>query len=340
MKKLLFIIVVMFLTGALFAQEKSNYEKYWEAREDSIVESQKVVENPVIKSDKPITIFDRMKESKDSKPEGYNQGYVEGYKDANENYIGEPFYYSSFFSPFSFSLTFGLWGYPYYGYPYHSYYWWDPWYSYYWWDPWYYPYYGYPYYGHRYYWGYGGHADHGVGMLGSHNYGYGYSRYESGSTNHKSFANSYPMTRRSSSYKTTNNFASKSRTQLSSIQSNRRSYISPENKPVYSRSKNKSYSPNYSQPRMSTRPSYNNSKGSYSNQSQNRTMKNSYPIQNRTSRSYSTTPRSSSSKSYSMPSRSSNHSAPSRSSGSYGRGSFGGSSGSKSSGSYGSGHRK
>lgn len=40
MKKLILIIILAFLTSVLFSQRKSNYEKYWQAREDSITKSQ------------------------------------------------------------------------------------------------------------------------------------------------------------------------------------------------------------------------------------------------------------------------------------------------------------
>lgn len=307
MKKMLFIFVVIFLTGALFAQ-KSNYEKYYEARDDqetqqqdSIAKSKQIVEIPVVQSNKPATIFSKHKETTQTQ-------VVVVPEDTDVNvYVVEPFDYGLFYSPFAFSVSFGLWGYPYYGYPYYGY----PYYGFY--DPWYYPYWGYPYYGYGYGSGYyhPHDGDHGHGALGWHGYDGGYNGHHDYSyTGNKTFINSHQSSRRPST----------SRTQSSYAQDRRSTSV-------------------YTRPEMSTRPKYNNTKsGSFGTQS-----RNSFTAPQRSqSRSYST-PRSSTpastrsstpaSRSFSSPSHSSGSFGGSRSSGgsysggSRSSGSFGGSSG-------------
>ena len=45
MKKLLLIIGIVLLTSTLSAQKLTNYQKYWQAREDSIARSQTTLSN-------------------------------------------------------------------------------------------------------------------------------------------------------------------------------------------------------------------------------------------------------------------------------------------------------
>jgi len=235
MKRLLFLIAVIFLTSALFAQPKSDYEKYYEAKEAQAaqasqpVQQDTIVEKPVVKKNKPHTIFDKYE------PEQTTVVYTTEDMDNDVNiYVVEPFSYSMFYSPFAFSLSFG---YPYYGFGY-------PYYGYGYYDPWYYPYYGYGYgwgypycgYGYGYpYYGYGGgyypqNGDRGHGMLGSHGYSSGYnsggnSYYGNGngSISSKSLGRSY-------SSRSSNSFTAQSKSQSSA-----RSYTSPENKPKKSK---------------------------------------------------------------------------------------------------------
>ena len=125
MKKLLFSIIVIFLTSALFAQKKTNYEKYWQAREDSIKKSEASVDT--MNSAVSDTIIQNI--------------------EINNYYSDDPFYYSNYIGRF-YHGGFNYWMYS------------DPWYY----DNFYfgYPYWGYSYWGYNGFWinpwnyGYGG----------------------------------------------------------------------------------------------------------------------------------------------------------------------------------------
>ena len=57
MKKLILSIVLVFMAITLSAQRKTNYEKYWQAREDSIKKSQAVnTESQVQRVDQEDTL--------------------------------------------------------------------------------------------------------------------------------------------------------------------------------------------------------------------------------------------------------------------------------------------
>jgi uncharacterized membrane protein YgcG len=298
MKKLFVLIIVIFLTSALFAQPKSNYEKYREAIDDSIAQSQVVQNKAVVKSNRPATIFNRHTET--TKPQTYAD------TDINVNiYVTDPFDYSMFYSPFAFS--FGFWGYPYYGF----------------YDPWYYDYgFGYPYYGYPYYgYGRGGgyyhshEGDRGRGALGSHRYGESYN-HGNGNINNKTLGDRYSSyNRKSSPSVMTNRPAYRENRSMSNSYSQSRMNIRPN----YNNTKTQSGSLGIRQ-----RSRIGNSSVA---QQRSQTKSSSTPR--------SSAPRSSApvSRSYSAPSHSSGGSfSGNRSSG----GSFGG--GSRSSGSYGGSH--
>ena len=208
MKKIILILIVIFATSALFAQvrEKSDYEKYWEAREaakynvDTLqltaeeaknIEYDDVYYQPSQDKKQVTTIFDR--KPKEPKPEGYYQGYGDGYKEGVEDVarlFDDDYYYANriyrfnygfsysyyspnwrfhygFYDPFWYDPFYYDWYSPYYswGYPYYGYnYWYSPYYY-----SWNYPYYNYSwnYYSYNY-----RQSNYGHGALGSRYYGY------------------------------------------------------------------------------------------------------------------------------------------------------------------------
>ena len=354
MKKLWLIIVFVLLALTLSAQKKSNYEKYWQAREDSIKKSQAVnTESQVQRVDQEDTL------------QAIVDTIVQQNPDVQVNYFEyDPFYYSYNLGRF-YHGGLNYWMYT------------DPWfYNNYWtmgmydwnwemgfmgnsfWNPWYYDNYGF---------GYGG------------GYGWWYSNWTPWRYNHWNHDNNWNHNNNWYTHNYNNGGGSGYNGNhgyghtLKEIPSNINKHITsvqPQNKALYQSSR-RSYTPSYNNPRMSTRPAYNNSRvttgsidrrvqtGSYSQSraySQSNTQRSVAPntqrsIQSRAysvpsrgsvsqsqSRSYSNSNSYSNSRSSNYSSGSSNYSSgsSSRSSGSY---SSGGGGSSRSSGGGGSGRR-
>jgi len=303
--------------------------------------------------------------------EGYQDGLEDagGYYDYNDFYYANRL--SRFHSPFYFPYYSSYWRFSYGWYdPFYWDMWYSPYYSYGWGYPYYgYGYgWGYPYYGYGYGWGYpyygGGYyhidyrnANHGYGILGQRSYGYD-NHYNYISTtsrtgmykNNGIVPNSYSrnssdmLGMRRSSPTTSKSVTTQPRTIAPQSQTRRVATITNRNSTVKSpavrsntntqvqtRTSTKSYTPSYSQPRMSTKPMYNNTNTNSTRLNNNQRYNYTLPqTQSKTTtqpRSSVSTPRTSSpsrsnsysaprsytpSKSYSTPSRS--YSAPSRSS--------------------------
>ena len=132
MKKLILIIIFALLTSVLFSQKKSNYEKYWQAKEDSIKKNQVAV------TEKQIVEFDDLyyQPSKDAKKikrdlKEFKRVYVKEVVDTlveensdiqvNTYYNVDPFYYSNMIGRFYYG-GFNYWHYNSFFY--------DPWFDY------------------------------------------------------------------------------------------------------------------------------------------------------------------------------------------------------------------
>jgi hypothetical protein len=335
MKKLLLIIGVVLLTSTLSAQKLTNYQKYWQAREDSIAQSQNALSNNAtenqITSAKSVEYDDLyFQPSKDGKRVKhvrkrnlitedtllYNavDTLVKENPDIQVNYIynDDPFFYSNRIGMF-YHGGFNYWHYNPFFY--------DPWYDFdfgWGWNPYFgytYPYWGYPYYNDFYfgwnnYWGlnfdwnwyhpYYWHNDyrHNNNWYGHNNY-YGYNQQSQ-------------YNRRERPSNLINNQISSRRIQP------QQNIISSQNKTTYQQNR-REYTPSYQNPRMSVRPQYNNTRSNFFGGNRRTTATEQRSTQTRT---YSTP-----SRSYSTPSRSS--------SSSFSRGSFSSGGGSRSSGSSG-----
>jgi len=349
MKNLLLSVMFVLLTLTLLAQKQSNYEKYWQVREDSITKSQMTSSNNATENqltsakpeyddiyyqpDKDAKIIKHKNKKRMSTEDTLRyivDTLVKQNPDINVNYYEyEPFLYSYNIGRF-YHGGFNYWMYN------------DPWlYSNYWmmdnyywnwdygfmgtfWNPWYYNDFGFGYgFGFNNWWysnwspwryNYWNHNEYNNNNWYSHNnYNGGGSGYNS---NH-----GYKYTR-----------------QESSLNTNRRT-VQPQTKELYSKT-NRSYSPSYNNPRMSTRPAYNNSRvnttgGLFNRRANVSTQTRTYSPSN-TQRSIApNNQRSTQSRSYSTPSRNYNNSS-SRNSSNYSSGSSSRSS-NHSSGSYSSG---
>lgn len=284
---------------------------------------------------------------------GYNDGYEEGVEDVTD-YLYDDFSYSSRIYRFNYGFSFGYYS-PYWGFSYGYYnpFWYDPWYY----DPWYYPYsyWGYPYYGYGYpyypYYPYNGYiytdnhytVNSGRGIMGSRYYTYQYhspnkninpnkyydnigtKSYNSGSRNiSSSLSNDIRVnntTRRTSPSTVSKSTIGNTQTRTISNTQNKSSVQSQTQirtieKSTYNQS-NRTYAPSYNAPKMSTRPTYNNTQPHQMDRTS--TQSRTYSTPNRSS--YSTPNRSSSSSSYSAPSRSSSSYSSPKSSNSYSGGS-------------------
>jgi hypothetical protein len=131
MKKILILFAALLLISTLQAQDKkSNYEKYWQAREDSLYGS---------KSTDKVEYDDLYYQpSKDKKAKHVKKDTIEKSVVVHNYYYDNDFYYANRFRHF-YHPTF-YWGFytPYY---------YGGWY-----EPFYYDWYM-PYYSHNYWWG-------------------------------------------------------------------------------------------------------------------------------------------------------------------------------------------
>jgi len=285
-------------------QDKSNYEKYWEEKEMKAGRGHQ--EQPIVQNPKEFDDLYYIPPKDTAKK--YNKKIKKQPVQIVENnyyYDDNPFIYGRFFRPFYFSWNFYT---PYY------YGWYDPFYY-----DWYYPYYvwGFPYYSWNFWWGYPAH-------YGYNNYNH-YNNNYYGNNNHNYNNNISPQySRRERPSNMTQNNPSRRPVQQQIKQPQR---TNPQTMKQYSDGR-RQYTPTYDNPRMSTRPQFNNSKASNTENTNtntgnmNRNMGNTNNIQNRRSemnnqirtytqpqrnietRTYSAPP----SRSYSEPSRMNNSS--------------------------------
>src|ERR1035437_1095384 len=137
MKKLLFIIVATFITCATFAQgNKTNYEKYWQAKEDSITKSQMTLSNNTIRQERQdvdAVVDTLVNENPDinvnyyynTDPFNYSNqlGYYNhgmsmwfNYRYNNDFYFGyNPWFYDDYYFGYNYGYP---WRYNYWGYNY------------------------------------------------------------------------------------------------------------------------------------------------------------------------------------------------------------------------------
>lgn len=242
MKKLLFIIVATFITCATFAQRnKTNYEKYWQAKEDSITKSQMTLSK--YNTENQMTSIN----TQDTLQATVDTLAIEN-PDINVNYYynTDPFYYSNQLGYYNHGMS--MW----FNYRYNNdfYFGYNPWFY----DDYYFGYnYGYPW---RYnYWGY----NYGYNYYNHHNYNhYGYGN------NYGGLGQRYNTHERFGSGRYVNNggvskrVAPEGRMRFTSPNNRNVSNQRSNQKATYSQSK-RNYSPSYNQPRMNTRPAYNNS---------------------------------------------------------------------------------
>ena len=247
MKRLLLIMSLVLMTLVLSAQKKSNYEKYWQAREDSL---NKTTATAKPEYDdlyyQPSKDAQKVKKNKRTDVDQVVDTLVKDNPDIQVNY-----YYND--DPFLYSYNIGRFyhgGFNYWMYT-------DPWYYSNWmYDPydWYwdmrfsgYPYWAYPYY-NQFYFGFG----YNYWNPWRFNYGWGHNWY--GNHNwytHNNWSNGGGNYHR----------PEYGHRETGSALSNHRTVppVTPQNRSLYNESR-RSYSPSYNNPRMSTRPQYNNSR--------------------------------------------------------------------------------
>jgi hypothetical protein len=293
MKKIILTIIGIFTISALFAQvEKSDYEKYWEAKEAARFGDTLVLSTEEAKAQFPEEYDDLYYTSKDKKqvttifnkkskqPVSIEtQSYNKGYNDGIEDMYGD-FYYTSRIYRFHYGIGFSYynpywsisWGNPYWYDPFY-YDWYYPYYSWrypnynynYWYSPWYYDsYYSWRYPNYNYYYSYNYYnyrsPNYGHGALGSKYYGYD-SRYGNTKNSYIPVGNSKSISQQKY---VTNGMRKSSSTALSQPQKSvntvtQERRVNPQDKPLYNESK-RTYTPTYSTPRMSQRPQYNNTR--------------------------------------------------------------------------------
>jgi hypothetical protein len=288
MKKLILSIVLVFMAITLSAQRKTNYEKYWQAKEDSIKKSQAITESPVQRVDQEDTL------------QAIVDTLVQQNPDVRVNYFEyDPFYYSYNLGRFYHGgLNYWMYTDPWF----YNNYWMMDMYSWNWemgfmgnsfWYPWYYDNYG---FGFGYFgWGYPWNNGYGHGFNHNNWYNHNNNNWYTHNGNHP-YNNWYSHNGNHDYVRYNQN-----------IGVHKQTAVQPQNKALYGQTK-KSYSPSYNNPRMSTRPSYNNSRvttGSVNRRVQTNTYSHTYSQPNTqrnniAARNYSHTSRGSS---YSIPSR-------------------------------------
>lgn len=328
MKKLIFILITIFATSALFAQvrEKSDYEKYWEAKEVAKFDDTVKVEQTTIKPEYNDLYYnaklDSIKEQQKSLREEKRDFKKEQQKTVVNNYYYNDFHYANLINKY-YRGSFSFW----YNYQYSSFYsnswYWNSNFGLY--DPFYYDYYPYYSWNYRpYYYWYSPYYSYWHWKPAPkdrihNNYNYNghniqYSHRERPST----------MILNQLTIKKVNIIRNQAETRSSTITQERRTTTttSQQDKPTYSETR-RTYTPSYSTPRMNTRPEYNNSKTrSYNSSGTDRPIYTRPSTQTRTSTSTQTRTYSTPQRSYSAPSRAPS-TAPSRSSGSFNSGSSG-----------------
>jgi hypothetical protein len=282
MKKILLIICLLLLASILSAQKKTNYEKYWQAREDSITKSQTTLSNnatenqitsakpeyddlyyqpgkdiSIVKKHKKVNTEDTLRAIVDT--------LVNENPDISINYMynDDLFFYSNHLGMF-YHGGFNYWHYnPFFYNPWYD--WnWNPYYG----NPWRYGnlgfYDGY-YFGYNSYWGWN------FGWNWYHpyyhnNYWHGQHNNFYGRNNGFNQQPQYGHRERPS-----NNQIDNRRTQP---QERKITGRDPNNRPTYNNER-RAYTPSYNNPRMSTRPQYNNTRVNLIRENTNRYQTNS-----------------------------------------------------------------
>ena len=321
MKKLLLSIALALLTFTLSAQ-KSNYEKYWQAREDSITKTQTTLSKGATEKQvtsakpeyddlyyQPSKDVQKVKKHKRVNTEDTLRAVIDTLvkenPDIQVNYVynDDPFYYSNMIGRY-YHGGFNYWMYS------------DPWYYSNWmYDPydWYWDmrFSGYPY------WNYGfGFGYNNWGWNFGWNWYHPY--YHNNYWNHNNWYTHHDNWNNGGRYNGNHEYVHIR--QESSLSNRRVVPVQPQNKAMYQTSR-RTYSPSYNNPRMPTRPQYNNSRVE-NNVSNRRTQISTFnrSTQSRTysppARSYNSTPSRSYSQSSSRSYNSSSNFSSGRSSGS------------------------
>ena len=303
MKKLFFIFVLALLSSVMFAQKKSNYEKYWQAREDSINKSTASITTAKPEYDdlyyQPSKDAKKIKKHKRADVDVIVDTLVSENPDIQVNYYYnyDPYYYSYNIGRF-YHGGFNYWMYG--NSFYYSNWMYDP-YDFYW-DM---RFSGYPYWSYNSFY------------QGFYGYNYwspwrNYNHYRFNNYNHNNYNNYYTHNWNNSGRNNSMNPVHY-RTQTSSVQ-NRRPVVDNQ----------RTYRPSYNQPRMNTRPQYNNSRANTSTNNrradvstQPRTYSQPIRSESRTQTRTYTAP----TRSYSESRSNNNGGSDRRSSGSYGGGS-------------------
>jgi hypothetical protein len=318
MKKLLLSIVLVLLTFTLSAQKISNYEKYWQAREDSITKSQMTSSNNATENQitsvkpeyddlyyQPNKDAQKIKKHKRVNTEDTLRAIVDTLVKENPN-INVNYYE---YDPFLYSYNIGRFYHGGFNYWMYS----DPWfYNNYWmmdnwnweygfmgssfWNPWYY-------------------NDFGFGF-GFNNWWYSnwspWRHNHNWSGNHNWYTHNHNWNNGGNGYNSNHGYAHIRQESSSNI--NRR-VVQPQTKATYQANR-RSYQPSYNNPRMNTRPQYNNSRidnNILNRRSQVNTQSRTQANTERRTYIQSNNQRSTQSRNYSVPSRSSTYSQPSRS---------------------------
>ena len=255
MKTLLLVIFFVLMTLVLSAQKKSNYEKYWQAREDSITKSQMTLSNDTVKNQQFSA----------------KQEYIDTLAKENPNiqvnyYNEDPFYYSNNLGRF-YHGGFNYWMYS------------DPWFydnywmidNYYW--NWGFGFFGYPlYFNYWSPWRYGNGNHNHYDYWNSHNYNksHEYIHHENPLSNRRELQNkeTYHANNRRSYTPSYNKPRMNTRPQYNNSTNNTRSQISTERR-TYVQSNNQRQSRSYqpSTNRTYSSPSRNYNSGNVSRSS-------------------------------------------------------------------------
>jgi hypothetical protein len=320
MKRLLLTISLVLMTLILSAQKKSNYEKYWQAKEDSL--------NKTTATAKPEYDDLYYQPSKDAKKiKKQKRTDVDQVVDTLIKYNPEiKVTYEYNYDPFFYSYNLGRFyhgGFNYWMYSnpwYYSNWMYDP-YDFYW-DMRFsgYPYWTYPYY-NQFYFGYN------YWNPWRFNYGWGHNWY---GNNHNWYSNNNNWNGGHGNFNQRPEYGRRERSSAlsSNYNNNVERRVAPQSKPAYQQQNRRTYTPSYDSPRLSTRPQYNNSKvGDVTNRranvnTQTRTQSSTF---NRTPNTQMRTESRTQSRTYTAPTRSynetrsyNNNGGDRRSSGSYG----------------------
>jgi hypothetical protein len=320
MKKLILSLIIIFLTGTLLSQKKSNYEKYIQSKEDSIINNESFASKPEYDDlyYQPSKDTKKIKKHKRSDIETIIDTLVKENPEIEINtyYVDDPFYYSNRIGRF-YHGGFNYWMYsnPYY---YANNYWMYDSYDWYWefrfmnypfWNN-YWPYNNF-YFVDRYdYWRYNYWNPWRYNYWNPWRHNYGNHNEYYGNNNNRQFNHQtdpgYGRRERPSTLSTNNIGNHQTRPEI-------RKNVNTRTESRYSENR-RSYTPSYNNPRMNTRPQYNNTRPNENNRDivNRRSGNNSQPhvysipsVNQRTEQFRNNSQQSN--RSYSEPSRSSNN---------------------------------